>query len=410
MATLLLISPVFCASAQGHKYESYKGLVMAGYQGWFNAPDDGANRGWYHYKCGNTFAPGSCTIDFWPEVSEYPKLYPTDFKFDDGSTAHVFSSYDDSTVDTHFRWMKEYGLDGVFMQRFIAEIKNKSGKKHFDKVLSSAMKAANKYERAIAIMYDLSGMRSGDEKILIADIKELCKKHNLMSHDKNPSYLYHNGRPLVTVWGVGFNDRRRYGLDEAEIIVDALKKMGFSVMLGVPTHWRELKSDTESDPRLHDIIKKCDIIMPWFVGRYNERTFAPSYSGLVAEDIKWADRNGVDYVPLAFPGFSWRNMPGNENSTPIARNGGDFLWMQMSSHIASGAEMLYIAMFDEIDEGTAIFKCAKRVPVGKSRFVPIEDGIESDHYLWLVGNAARMLRGELPMQMKQPNRNKLADR
>ena len=68
-------------------------------------------------------------------------------------------------------------------------------------------------------------------------------------------------------------------------------------------------------------------------------------------------------------------MPGNENSTPIARNGGDFLWMQMSSHIASGAEMLYIAMFDEIDEGTAIFKCAKRVPVGKSRFVPIDDGI-----------------------------------
>ena len=31
-------------------FTSYKGLVMAGYQGWFNAPDDGADRGWNHYS------------------------------------------------------------------------------------------------------------------------------------------------------------------------------------------------------------------------------------------------------------------------------------------------------------------------------------------------------------------------
>ncbi|MCM1505123.1 MAG: glycoside hydrolase family 71/99-like protein [Muribaculum sp.] len=407
MVALMAIATM---NAQGNKFDSYKGLVMAGYQGWFNAPTDGAKRGWYHYESRSSFAPGSCTIDFWPEVSEYEKLYPTDFKFADGSTAYVFSSYDDSTVDTHFRWMNEYGLDGVFMQRFVAEIKTKSGKKHFNKVLGSAVAASRKYDRAIAVMYDLSGMWPGDENVLLNDIKELNKKYDLMSREKNPTYLYHNGRPLVTVWGVGFNDRRRYGLDEAEKIVDGLKKMGFSVMLGVPTHWRELTSDTGSDVRLHEIIKKCDIVMPWFVGRYNERTFSPTYTRLVADDIKWTKDNGVDYVPLAFPGFSWRNMPGNENSVPIARRSGDFFWMQLASNIAAGAEMLYIAMFDEIDEGTAIFKCAKHVPVGKSTFVPIDSDIESDHYLWLAGNAARMLRGEIPLQVNQPKRDNLAER
>lgn len=60
----------------------------------------------------------------------------------------------------------------------------------------------------------------------------------------------------------------------------------------------------------------------------------------------------------------------------------------------AGAEMIYVAMFDEIDEGTAIFKCAKEVPTGKSTFVPIEEGVESDHYLKLVGEAAKVLRKE----------------
>lgn len=399
------IAPMTSAG-KGKQYNSYKGLVMAGYQGWFNTPGDGAGRAWHHYESRNGFAPGSCTIDLWPEMSEYEVTYPTDFTYEDGTKAHVFSSYDESTVDTHFRWMKEYGLDGVFMQRFVAEIRSKSGRKHFNKVLGSAMKAANKYERAIAVMYDLSGMRSGEEKLLLDDIKKVSKEFSLKDHDKNPSYLYHNGKPLVTVWGVGFNDRRRYGLDEAERIIDGLREMGFSVMIGVPTHWRTLNGDTESDPRLHALIKKCDVVMPWFVGRYNEKSFSPRYSGIVPEDIAWAKANNVDYAPLAFPGFSWRNMPGNENSAQIKRASGDFLWMQLSQWLSSGAEMLYIAMFDEIDEGTAIFKCAKRVPVGKSRFVPVDDDIQSDHYLWLVGQAGRMLRKEIPLQQKQPRRDK----
>ena len=99
-------------------------------------------------------------------------------------------------------------------------------------------------------------------------------------------------------------------------------------------------------------------------------------------------------------------MPGRENSLQIHRNKGAFLWQQLSGAIAAGAEMLYIAMFDEIDEGTAIFKCAHQVPVGASRFVAIDEEIGSDHYLWLVGQAGRMLRGEVPLSDAMPVRDR----
>src|ERR1700742_1812344 len=76
----------------GYHYPTYKGLVMAGYQGWFNTSTDGAGRMWHHFQRRNVFAPGSCEIDLWPDMTEYEKQYPTDFKFSDGKTATVFSA------------------------------------------------------------------------------------------------------------------------------------------------------------------------------------------------------------------------------------------------------------------------------------------------------------------------------
>lgn len=391
---LLTISALLlCFLSQARSYDSYKGLVMAGYQGWFNAPQDGAGRGWYHYTGRRGFTPGSCTIDLWPDVSEYEHTYKTEFSFEDGEPAYLFSPYDYSTVDTHFRWMNEYGLDGVFMQRFVAEISNSSGLNHFNKVLEHAMTAANKYERAICVMYDLSGMGPGGVDILLEDIKNVAATHKLFKHEANPSYLYHNGKPLVTVWGIGFNDRRRYGLEEGARIIRGLKEMGFSVMIGVPTNWRELRSDTVSDPYLHTIIRECDILMPWFVGRYNENSYE-RFRGSINKDIAWAEENNIDYAPLCFPGFSWENMRYPHTGSTIPRNGGSFFKKQLDYVLEAGAQMIYIAMFDEIDEGTAIFKLAKKLPKASpgSTFIPLDDDVEGDHYLKLAGQAAARLK------------------
>ena len=375
-------------------YNSYKGLLMAGYQGWFNAPGDGSGRGWYHYKGNDGFHPGSCTIDLWPDVSEYEKLYETSFVYDDGTPASVYSPRDYSTVDTHFRWMKEYGIDGVFMQRFVGEISNPSGLKNFNAVLANAMEAANKYDRAICVMYDLSGMSpSKGPQTLLDDIDDIASRHNLFEHKKNPSYLYHNGKPLVAVWGIGFNDNRRYGFKEAETIIDGLKSKGYSILIGVPTRWREQKMDTVDDSRLHGLILKCDVIMPWFVGRYREESY-DQFCSLIDEDLKWAAEHNIDYAPLAFPGFSWENMIYPKTGSTIPRNSGSFFRKQLNYILKAGAEMVYVAMFDEIDEGTAIYKLAKRLPEQQdgSRFVPLDDGVEPDLYLRIAGEAAKKLK------------------
>lgn len=96
-------------------YLSYKGLVMCGYQGWFRSPGDGSCHEWGHYGRNGKFDKNHNTIDFWPDVSEYEKTYETPFKYADGSPAYVFSAYASSTIDLHFKWMHEYGIDGAFM-------------------------------------------------------------------------------------------------------------------------------------------------------------------------------------------------------------------------------------------------------------------------------------------------------
>jgi hypothetical protein len=189
---------------------------------------------------------------------------------------------------------------------------------------------------------------------------------------------------------------------------------GVSIMLGVPYWWVRLEGDTENNPALHALIKNhADIIMPWAVGRYGINDYGTGgHADKLVEDVEWCSQNGVDYVPLVFPGFTWGNMhsdPARYYQTP--RHKGDFLWKQVAGAKSVGAASLYVAMFDEIDEGTAIFKCARAsdtplFPGGPpgSMFLGIEDELKSDHYLWLVGQAADWFHGGKGYDDTQPVR------
>lgn len=401
-------------------YPSYKGLIMAGYQGWFRAEGDESDRGWGHYGRGDQFDVEHNTIDIWPDVSEYKKTYPTSFKHADGSTARVFSSLDESTTDLHFKWMKEYGIDGVFMQRFYGITRGGERAAEQDQILSNAFKASQKYERAIAVMYDLSGLQPGrdDCSSVIEDWKHLVDDLNVLDYGDKQTYLHHRGKPLVTIWGVGFPDRpyniREIGLNR---LIDFLKNDpvygGCTVMLGVPTYFRELNKDCNPDPYLHELIESADIVLPWMVQRFTPLVHKPMdhLRDHIIEDIKWTQERGVDYVPIAYPGFSWRNLslanPDLARYTAygaIPRMGGKFFWDQMVTMMNAGAEMIYVAMFDEIDEGTAIFKVSDNPPNTNGAHFIDNDGAPSDQYLFLAGQAGKMLRKEIPVQDEMPKR------
>lgn len=388
-------------------YPSYSGLIMAGYQGWFRPQKDGK------------FYPdeNQVRIDMWPDVSEYEQTYPTGLKLADGTTAKFFNSSDSSTVDLHFKWMKEYGLDGVFMQRFFNMTKPRGPRVTTTAVLKNAFAAASKYERAIAVMYDLSGLKGSGEDCssVIEDWKYLVDSLRVTNQSGAKTYLHHHGKPLVAIWGVGFPDRpyniRNIGLQR---LIDFLKNDpnygGCSIMLGVPTFWRNLNADCSPDPYLHELIKQCDIVMPWTVQRFSPllHNDMDRFRDLILDDIKWCKENHVDYVPSVCPGFSWHNLSRFEfpdDVKPVGsipRQGGRFYWQQLSTVMLAGANMIYVAMFDEVNEGTAIFKCSNNPPVSNvAKFIDL-DGKPSDHYLWLTGKAAQMLRKEIPLQLTIP--------
>ncbi|MDA1005057.1 MAG: glycoside hydrolase family 71/99-like protein [Verrucomicrobia bacterium] len=395
----LLLATLHAAPPATVDPSTLTGKVMCGYQGWFNCEGDGANLGWTHWGRGhrNTPAPGNITIDLWPDLSEYgpDERYPTGFKNPDGSPAEVFSSHNKPSVLRHFEWMRDYGIDGVFVQRFANGLGGGKTTDHKHAVLNHCREGARLHGRTFAVMYDLSGIREGGTSIVRTDWNDLRQKAHL-TEDAN--YLHHEGKPVVAVWGIGFGDDRHYTLDKCRQLVEFLKADGCTVLLGVPTGWREGTRDATKDPALQKLIAAADIVSPWTVGRYNtpddvkrhaKRDWSP--------DLAWCKERDLDYLPVLFPGFSWHNMPPDAKLGAIPRLKGQFLWSQFVAAKRAGCDMIYVAMFDEVDEGTAIFKCSNTPPVSDLNQFLTYEGLPSDFYLRLTGAAGKLLRNEIPV-------------
>ena len=372
------------------------GKITVGYQGWFACTGDGAPiNSWWHYS--GTYAPPTPTtltnnIHCWPDMRQFTKGYQTGFaNFSNGQPALLFSSYDDQVVQTHFRWMAENGLDTAALQRF-----NPTGGEGPTRnaMATKVMNAAQTYGRKFYIMYDISGWTTFTNEIK----NDWTNVVNAQLHVTNsPAYAMQNGKPVVCIWGMGFSDPN-HPWDAAPCleVVNWFKSQGCYVIGGVPTHWRTENSDSRSN--FLSAYSAFNMLSPWMVGRIGNTSDTDNFRTTVnVPDQAYCNSNGIDYQPCVLPGDTGQ------------RAHGDFMWRQFGNMIQTGAQGLYISMFDEFNEGNQIActaEDASMIPVGSSGlyFTLNQDGTacSSDYYLRLSGDGGRMLKGQLAFTYTRP--------
>jgi hypothetical protein len=330
-------------------------MVLVGYQGWFRCPGDGAkDNSWSHWSKGAP-TPETMAIDLLPDTSELDKaslcLLPSATV--NGTPAYVFSSFPQTTTDKHFEWMKKYDIDGVLLQRFINHIPEQL--KDGDMVLKNVRSSAEKYDRVFAVEYDLSGAHSANVLQLLEDDWQYMEKSGIPD---SPAYMRLNGKPVVSLWGLGFKSNHVGDAQLATQIIEWFHDVKHvAVIGGVPTGWHDLSGDSSTDPAWYKVYAMLDIVQPWTVGRYHNLDSVDEWkTSKLVPDVKLTEKNHQLYMPVIFPGFSWHNLKNQSPKNEIPRLGGQFLWQQAYNARKAGAPMVKIAMFDEVNEGTAIFK------------------------------------------------------
>jgi len=215
----------------------------------------------------------------------------------------------------------------------------------------------------------------------------------------SPYYQYHNNRPVVCIWGMGFSDRN-FSVTTSQNLIKALRNLQTVPMGGVPYYWRT--GDHDSDPGWMPVYQSFEILQPWAVGRYGDQpSFDSCLQNVAIPDVNYIKSNNlsIDYNPVIFPGFSWANLqntPADYNQIP--RQGGTFFCYQANGVLNSLKPLfVYVAMFDEVNEATAIFKAVPNksdTPQGATFLYLNVDGYElpSDYYLKLTGSVNKALK------------------
>ena len=324
-----------------------------------------------------------------------------------------YSAFNRKTVVRHIRWMKDYGLDGVLVQRFVGSIAGK--RSGGDVLLENIIAGAEQSGRTFAIEYDITGGNLATfGSTLRKDWQYLVDELKVTSH---PNYQRHNGKPVLAIWGMGLTEDRHVPHDPAvakQLIEwfrsQAPAKYQVTYLGGTPARWRTLTKDARPEPGWSEVYQSMDVVQPWTVGRYRNNAGVDKWKEeMIVPDLALAARNKQLYMPVVFPGFSWHNLKKETEKNRIPRNRGEFLWRQAYNAKVAGATVLKIAMFDEVNESTAIFKVAARrqdAPDQGYWLTLDADGaaLPSDWYLRLAGEITRMFHGEIPPSPTLPEK------
>ncbi|WP_328913057.1 MULTISPECIES: discoidin domain-containing protein [unclassified Streptomyces] len=368
------------------------GKVTVGYQGWFACIGDGAPiNAWWHWSPNSSQppSPSNTGIVAWPDVREYTKTYNTAYaNLGNGQPAALFSSYDQQTVDTHFLWMQQNNIDTAALQRF-----NPTGGEGptRDAMAAKVRSAAESHGRKFYIMYDVTDWTNMQSEI------KTDWTNKMKAYTASSAYATQNGKPVVCIWGFGFNDDKRpWAPAPCLDVVNWFKAQGCYVIGGVPTWWRT--GDRDSRPGFSDVYHAFHMLSPWMVGRIGNVGDADNfYNVATVPDLAECAAHGIDYQPCVLPGAV----------TLRQRAHGDFMWRQFYNMTRAGVQGIYISMFDEYNEGNQIAKTAETqawVPTNSGFLALDEDGTpcSSDYYLRLTGDGGRMLKGQIALTATRP--------
>ncbi|MGW3286142.1 galactose-binding domain-containing protein [Streptomyces sp. NPDC001002] len=368
------------------------GKITVGYQGWFACIGDGAPiNGWWHWtqNWGQPPSPTNTGISCWPDVREYTNTYQTSYAaLGNGQPAKLFSSYDQQTVNTHFLWMQQNNIDTAALQRF-----NPTGGEGptRDAMATKVRSAAESYGRKFYIMYDVSNWTNMQSEI------KTDWTTKMSAHTASSAYAKQNGKPVVCIWGFGFNDPNHPFTPAACLdVVNWFKNQGCYVIGGVPREWRT--GTGGSQPGFLGVYHAFNMISPWMVGAIGNVGEADNaYNTYTVPDQADCNANGIDFQPCVLPG----DVSGRQ------RAHGDFMWRQFYNMVRAGVQGIYISMFDEYNEGNQIAKTAETqawVPTNSGFLALDEDGTacSSDYYLRLTGDGGRMLKGQIALTATRP--------
>jgi hypothetical protein len=383
--------------------------IICGYQGWFGFPGDGApiNR-WRHWFRGSPTYE-NVTVDMYPTTGEYAAddLRETAIKMQDGSNAKFFSSARPNVVRKHFEWMAAYGITGAFNHRFMTDW-NSALHETRTIVLRNVRSAAEATGRYFAVSYDIAGNGNAVIDRLKTDWMTLVDRENITN---SSMYIRQNGLPVVHIYGIGF---KHIPVNDTVGMLNLIRwfqsvaagKYRVFLLGGVPGKWRDGTGDSRPEVGWKNVYNALDGLQPWHVGRWQDSAgFNRYYSDYIARDAAYCKERGILYMPTMWPGFSWHNLKSADVPRPaineVPRRNGTFMWSQAYKYVANkNITSIWIAQFDEVDEGTAIFKVAARagdLPLPRGGWLALDaEGRElpPDWYLRLAGEAQLMLEGK----------------
>ncbi|GHJ47866.1 hypothetical protein Cs7R123_52080 [Catellatospora sp. TT07R-123] len=391
-ATGELLAATAAPAAAASPVGDVVGKITVGYQGWFAAIGDGSPlNGWWHWanNWGQPPSPGNNSIVSWPDMRDYPTSYQTAFNnLNSGQPAKLFSHFDQSTVNIHFQWMQQYGCDTAALQRF-----NPTGGEGpiRDAMTAKVRTAAEASGRKFYIMYDVTNWTNMQSEI------KADWTNKMSAYTSSTAYARQNGKPVVCIWGFGFNDAGRpFAPAPCLDVINWFKAQGCYVIGGVPTYWRQGINDSRAG--YFDVYTAFHMISPWMVGRTGDVAGLDwFYNNVNLADQAECNSRGIDYQPCVMPG----------DLSSHARAHGDFYWRHFYNMIRLGCQGIYISMFDEYNEGNQIAKTAENasmIPAGTSFVTLDEDGTvcSSDYYLRITADGGKMLKGQLALTATRP--------